>query len=112
MVSQRGNAMPAPVVVTSPPIQIRGNVAQTSSTARRCGQGESAMGKAFFNASQRLGVERNSFRSAFMPSQTWKLSSIPSNGMNSVLLVCVRQPRLLGHALGRRLDLRVKVVGH
>ena len=26
-------------VVTRPPIQIRGNVAQTNSTARRCGQG-------------------------------------------------------------------------
>ena len=38
MVGQSGTAMPASYVVTSPPTQISGNVAQTSSTAKRCGQ--------------------------------------------------------------------------
>jgi hypothetical protein len=36
---QSGTAMPASYVVTRPPTQISGNVAQTSATAQRCGQG-------------------------------------------------------------------------
>jgi hypothetical protein len=39
---QSGTAIPEPVDVTSPPIQIMGNVAQTNATAQRWGQGLSS----------------------------------------------------------------------
>jgi hypothetical protein len=40
---QSGTAMPASVVVTSPPTQSNGNVAHANTTAQRCGQGEAAV---------------------------------------------------------------------
>jgi hypothetical protein len=52
---QSGTAMPAPVVVTSPPIQIIGNVAQTNATAQRWGQGLSNCWAAVFTI--RFGMD-------------------------------------------------------
>ena len=59
---QSGTAMPASYVVTSPPTQISGNVAQTSSTARRCGQGLSSWSADSVDESWRTDVCSDSFQ--------------------------------------------------
>ena len=62
--------MPARYVVTRPPIQIIGNVATTSATARRCGQGETVRTSGDWAAGIRAKTRRTKMAKT-LPGAQW-----------------------------------------